>query len=1608
LTSKLVGPTGAAVTFVSTFVVGVLIHLPLPPSKRLATRLVTEQVSAAIRGSVEIERISKLYLGGVEAQGVTIRDPAGDTILHAPTLRVQANLLSIAWSAMPWSDSVSVRVPWVWADHIDVVFREDHAGNVTLGTAFLSPIKLPEPKPTKPSKPARPVVVDLMNIEIGSISTGGRLGGLSRVDWRARLVRGVLHAGPDGTRIDTASFPLAFHKLLTQPVQTTVDYHFRSPTLMWSSVLARYEEIALSGRVQLNGNEMLLDADLPRTEGKVLAPYLPSQVALLDPLEGKLEAHGPLPVLETHVRLTSETASVDGTGKVYLAPRFRSELDVDVRRLDLSRIVVDGPTSDLHADTRVRLNLDAENRPRIRVTGDIAPTTLYDVALPGADVDALIDADGVSGLAHVHEPGMPVRTDFTVSSSGKVRVSAVTNVPSLAAVPRLQKVVGGYAVAQLEGTYEAGRIDANVTVNAGNLAREGVRFGSATVKAHTWGTPTDLRMDTEVRGTGVNLGGATWSDLRLFLRGPIRTPQLRLNLTGDTLPDVTATAGLNLDRQISAHKVEVDLKRAGEEVKARSDLVEVRGGVVDLGALAVDGLGEPIDAVARIGARGFDVRLVSDGVDLDRFSRLMNLPGPPVKGIAQIDVDLRNVGDESRGCVQVDVSDGTVQIEMVPLSDLDLSVRASFAGSLVDVDTHVSLGGRSEGHRAPAGSAGVCLPAREVRENGVAQLRASASLTLGGPPTKLSSWRDATGTGRLVRVFVNLDRVDEMLDNPLVKAFAFVSDTKFPRVGGTIELNGEVVRDRPDAPPAWTLAASTKALSVGLDRSEDAPRIKGADLYASASMHRGGLLQSSMCVRDDMGAFDTEPCDPSETNVLASLGLLAELDYQRLYDEPGAYRQILYDARMDGRLVVHDRPADALLRPLPLREPLPVEADRASAVIGVRGTILAPHFDYHVQLSRLGPRNPGWRIPSTVCARGQYDGERAWVHTELRRYTLQGEQGLDQLCAQSPEETTSSIGFVDADLTLAWKDVLAWSSLPHIPWVANVEAFITDFELSDVPVLADNGISGRAKLAGGIKGLGAHPEFDVQLGLESLRTGPTVDYDQGNIRVHTDASGLDGTLALVDVDEDGKPSSKLTLHINTEQVRWEGGWEPTRDGSKPVDIEATAERFKVGMLTPLVQPVLSYIDGELTGKAKATWSPEDGESRIDELLFYLDNGAFQVPVIGQEFLQVKGMLQAAQSDRIFVEHFRAQSLTGAIEGRATLDLRDLDIAHVDASLWTPKNDKIRLTFEGIPVGDLYGNINVTIDPDEKQNDVKIVFDGVHVDLPTTDLRSVQQLDDNPDIAVVPSLSALSGGPSTASQTTPWVVEFETKNPAVLARSDMNFSVVTSKSERERPVLVYPDPKTGEATLHGHVLLYDGRVDVVGNFFDLEENNARVVFDGDPGNPKLNVTARWDAPDGTRVFADVTGPLRDPRIQFRSEPAMPQAEILALVLFGTQTEGAGTTTTGPTDGSGSGSAATDVGGGVASAGINMLLKDLSPVVSTRIDTSRGQSPSPTLVVQVSRDVTAEATYIAEEATLDKSDRYLLTFDWRFLRQWSLRITRGNAGTSVLDVLWQHRY
>jgi len=214
-------------------------------------------------------------------------------------------------------------------------------------------------------------------------------------------------------------------------------------------------------------------------------------------------------------------------------------------------------------------------------------------------------------------------------------------------------------------------------------------------------------------------------------------------------------------------------------------------------------------------------------------------------------------------------------------------------------------------------------------------------------------------------------------------------------------------------------------------------------------------------------------------------------------------------------------------------------------------------------------------------------------------------------------------------------------------------------------------------------------------------------------------------------------------------------------------------------------------------------------------------------------------------------------------------------------------------------------------------------------------------------------------------------------------------------------IVLGDPMT----MTGQIDLKGGKLDVSGKQFEVE--SGTVTFSGEPGNPTIVATARWDSPDEEkhRVYADFTGSAAKGKLTLRSEPPLTQDQILSLLLTGSADGSLG-------GGSGGGSnAATAVGavGGSATQGLNKVLSGISNLdVSTRIDTSTG-SARPELVIQISPRVAAQITRaLGEPAPGQPPDLTFLTFDFRVLHSWSLDTLIGDRGESGLDVVWRKRY
>jgi translocation and assembly module TamB len=214
--------------------------------------------------------------------------------------------------------------------------------------------------------------------------------------------------------------------------------------------------------------------------------------------------------------------------------------------------------------------------------------------------------------------------------------------------------------------------------------------------------------------------------------------------------------------------------------------------------------------------------------------------------------------------------------------------------------------------------------------------------------------------------------------------------------------------------------------------------------------------------------------------------------------------------------------------------------------------------------------------------------------------------------------------------------------------------------------------------------------------------------------------------------------------------------------------------------------------------------------------------------------------------------------------------------------------------------------------------------------------------------------------------------------------------------------------TDRAHVSGTIELRSGKVEVFGKRFELEHGTAR--FSGEEaGNPDVSVTARWDAPDGTLIFADFIGPLRTGVLTLRSEPQRPQGEILSLLLTGSSEGDAGPSSVAQQHDSGAQTAGYVLAGGAVTTSLNRVLSSVTPLdITTRVATDE-QGATPEVAVQLTPGVTAEVSYRTRAPSPgEKPDTVFVTLDWRFRRNWSVVTTFGNQGSSVLDLIWRYRY
>jgi translocation and assembly module TamB len=436
---------------------------------------------------------------------------------------------------------------------------------------------------------------------------------------------------------------------------------------------------------------------------------------------------------------------------------------------------------------------------------------------------------------------------------------------------------------------------------------------------------------------------------------------------------------------------------------------------------------------------------------------------------------------------------------------------------------------------------------------------------------------------------------------------------------------------------------------------------------------------------------------------------------------------------------------------------------------------------------------------------------------------------------------------------------------------------------------------------------------------------------------------------------------------------------------------------------PLLTSVLGDLDGRLNGDLNAHF--RGGAPELDGHVDLTD-GVAQLAALGQRFDQINARL-SLQPGKAKLEKLSARATAGRLDVTGEARFEGLDLTGADARVGIgSKSQKVTLSVAGTELGETYGVVNVKLRPGQSKGSQKLSVEvpELHVRMPDAGSQDLQDLEPAKGVRVgtrqrdggfvtLPLQPLTESDPS--KNESPMVVDLDLGNQIWVQQGDSTKIQLGGHLQ-----LVLGDP----LTIEGQINVKSGKLDVSGKEFEIE--SGTITFSGEPGNPTIVATARWDAPDEDRhrVYADATGTAAKLKVTLRSEPPLTRDQILSLLLTGSADGSLGGSS------GGGGNTATAVGavGGVATQGLNKALSRISDLdVSTRIDTSTGAA-RPELVIQLSAKVSAQLTRALGQTPGQPPDMTFLTLNFLLFRNWSLSTLTGDRGASGVDLVWRKRY
>jgi translocation and assembly module TamB len=1037
--------------------------------------------------------------------------------------------------------------------------------------------------------------------------------------------------------------------------------------------------------------------------------------------------------------------------------------------------------------------------------------------------------------------------------------------------------------------------------------------------------------------------------------GPVGAPRFDATLDGDEVeigPLRFQKVQGRSQGSAAAAPVEVWLHGAKSEVHGQAQVTFLPRPTLRSLVVTLDRDGQRVEARADlVSVGGGETRvddLEVDGLGAPMHAALRQSPGALYLRAHSRRLDLGHI------CALLGIEDARGRVAL----DVDALLRANGAQGRVQVDLHDVTLGQVSGLQAHLGAT---LEGRHVSGTATAEVADigsidvhTTSLEIGGSDSpSWDYWKRAWGAA------------DATAHVDLAKLAARLPGRTLPLGArtGSIDLEAHVDRDSlSDATPGVDVVAHTKGLVLGGEAASGPWEVAGLDAKVRVK------------VDGDSGHTDLQflLADP--------LGPLAELTAS----SDGVPYGALF-AGQDPYDVFRGTPFEAELS-LPSRD-----IGTLPAVLGTRGEhgILQASVHWNGAPERptidlTGSLRKGQTdvrllaLPVDFDVSGHYDGARADASLQA---SGRGRKLLD-----------ASVG-VDTRAG----DLLQWARGATLAWKASARAKLLGFPLQSVGALDDRGLRGKVSGDFTLDGLNDDARLGFSATIDGLKVGDLA-YKGSSYTLWVDGKGADGRVRIDQEDGFVEAHGQLGTH-------WGSALLPSIDPSKPIDIVLAAKDYRLGLLGPFVASVVSELDGRVNANARLRIDPRT-QTVLPQGTISLQDGNFELTSLGGTFHDVTGKVTMTPDGVVTIEDVSARGTSGRLEAAATARIDARGLLGLRGQIQVPQKEQLPVVFDDVQVGTFYGGLSVAADrtPDGRRLAVNVGVSSLHVALPLAAGHEVQNL------GGIEGLRMGHGGPGSAK------VAAKDEQRATEGSGGMPVDVTIDlgkdtevKRGTSLDVVLEGRPTVSLSDgvrAGGQIRMTRGSIDVQGKEFTLDSGTVNFIGD-DPTNPQVALTARWPAPDGTIIYADFLGPLKTGQVTLRSEPAKSKNEIIALILFGTTDDA----TAAPSD---SGTQGLNVVGGAAGAAatqpINRVLDSfgLAGGVSTKIDTS-GTTPRPEVEVQIAKDITLQVAWVLGVPPPGSNpDSTLVTLNWRFLRKWSLATTVGDAGTSILDLIWQHRY